>query len=279
MAEQKRKRLEKNGLVLAYTVAGRTEAPALLLLHAIRNTSRLFDNILPELAKRYRVIAVDLRGHGESVKQGPYTFEQIVEDIRALLDAEEVGQAAIAAASFSAVPAQMFAAAFPERVAHLILLDGGFYSLRELPGFDRASTVDRLAETRFPAIAAAGEYYAVRYGKDGIPSSLPESELERKEDGAYGYRLPREAFDGYFQAYATFDKEALFAALKCPVLLLLADEMTLSGETQQRFFQTAAAEYRQKVPHAICQKIPHAQHLLMLTHPRETVEGIISFVR
>ncbi|CAM5797535.1 MULTISPECIES: alpha/beta fold hydrolase [Brevibacillus] len=278
MAGQQRKQLVKNGLVLAYTVAGRPEAPALLLLHAIRNTSRLFDHILPELAKRCRVIAVDLRGHGESVKEGPYTFEQLAEDIRTLLDTEEVEQAAIVAASFSAVPAQMFAAAFPERVTHLILLDGGFYSLREMPGFDRASTVDRLAETRFPSIAAARESYIARYGKGGIPSSLPESELEQKEDGAYGYRLPREAFDGYFRAYAAFDKEALFASLKCPVLLLLADEMTLSDGEQQRFFQRAAAEYRQKVPRAVCEKIPHAQHLLMLTHPRETVERIISFV-
>jgi hypothetical protein len=61
-------------------------------------------------------------------------------------------------------------------------------------------------------------------------------------------------------------------------LLLLADEMTLSDGEQQRFFQRAAAEYRQKVPRAVCEKIPHAQHLLMLTHPRETVERIISFV-
>jgi pimeloyl-ACP methyl ester carboxylesterase len=156
------KRLERDGFVLEYGVAGPADGPVLLLLHAIRNTRLLFAGIVPRLAEGYRVIAPDLRGHGSSSRQGPYTFERIAEDIRLLLDAEGVEQTAIAAASFSAVPAQLFAARYPARVSRLVLLDGGFYRLGEMPGFDRAAVVDRLARTRFASLTEAEEQFARR---------------------------------------------------------------------------------------------------------------------
>jgi pimeloyl-ACP methyl ester carboxylesterase len=71
------KRLERDGVVLEYGVAGPADGPVLLLLHAIRNTRLLFAGIVPRLAEGYRVIAPVLRGHGNSSRQGPYTFERI----------------------------------------------------------------------------------------------------------------------------------------------------------------------------------------------------------
>jgi pimeloyl-ACP methyl ester carboxylesterase len=272
------KRLERDGFVLEYGVAGPADGPVLLLLHAIRNTRLLFAGIVPRLAEGYRVIAPDLRGHGSSSRQGPYTFERIAEDIRLHLDAEGVEQTVIAAASFSAVPAQLFAARYPARVSRLVLLDGGFYRLGEMPGFDRAAVVDRLARTRFVSLTEAEEQFARRYGTHAVPAGLAESEPERKEDGRYGYKLPAEAFDAYFREYASFDRAGLFGALACPVLLLLADEEMLPDEAQRRFFREAAAEYARMVPQARCEKIDGSLHLLMVTHPRETAERMVQFL-
>lgn len=273
------KRLEKDGSFLEYGVAGPADAPVLLLLHAIRNTKMLFAGIVPELAQRYRVIAVDLRGHGNSAKDEPYSFEAIVDDLVGLLDAEEADRVTVAAASFSAVPAQMLAVREPRRITGLILMDGGFYRLSDMPGFDLATVVERLVTTRFPSVEEAERQFADRYGEGNLPRGWMEDELEQKEDGGYGYRLSEQAFSAYFHAYETYDKERLFGQLSCPVLLLVADENRLPDDEQRTFYHDALASYREAVKWARIKSIPDSLHLLMVTNPRDTVEEIKDFIQ
>ncbi|MFD2368516.1 alpha/beta fold hydrolase [Brevibacillus sp. GCM10020057] len=267
----------RNGISVEYGLAGRADAPVLLLLHAIRTTKMLFAGIVPELARHYRVIAVDLRGHGGSAGAGEYSFAAIVDDLVGLLDAEGVERATVAAASFAAVPAQLLAVREPWRIARLILMDGGFYRLGEMPGFDLAKTVQRLADTRFASVQEAERQFADRYGGGNLPHGWMAAELERKEDGGCGYRLAKEAFAAYFREYAAFDKEALFSSIPCPVLLLLADERLLPDDEQRAFIRDAAAFYRHSVARADVRTIPGSLHLLMVTHPEETVKAIRTF--
>ncbi|MFS0557578.1 alpha/beta fold hydrolase [Brevibacillus sp. 179-C9.3 HS] len=270
-------RLQVEGGVLEYGVTGRPTAFVLLLLHGIRNTKLLFAPILPALAERFRVIAVDVRGHGNSVSEGSYSFEQIVKDLIQLLDAEQLERVTILAASFSAVPAQMLAIREPERVTSLILLDGGYYSLGEMPGFNREKVVMRLATTRFSSVEEAERQFAERYGTRVMPEGWMREELLKMADGSYGYRLPKEAFSAYFQEYSIHSQPGLFQQLACPVLLLLADDRSMSKEEQQ-FHREAVTKYQEIVQQAKVKMIPEAQHLLMVTHPDETVNEIHDFL-
>lgn len=270
-------RLQVEGGTLEYGVTGKSDAPALLLLHGIRNTKLLFAPILPALAERYRVIAVDIRGHGNSVSHGSFSFEQIVTDLIQLLDAEQLEQVTVVAASFSAVPAQMLAIREPKRVASLVLLDGGYYSLGEVPGFNTEMVVERLTTTRFSSVEEAERQFAERYGTRVMPEGWMRDELLKREDDHYGYRLPREAFSAYFQEYSIHSQPELYQQLTCPVLLLLADDSLLSKEEQQ-FHRQAVANYLWIVKQAKVKMILEAQHLLMVTHPQETVNEIHDFL-
>ncbi|MED1800360.1 alpha/beta fold hydrolase [Brevibacillus porteri] len=270
-------RLQVEEGTLEYGVTGKSDAPALLLLHGIRNTKLLFAPILPRLAERYRVIAVDIRGHGNSVSDGSFSFERIVTDLIQLLDAEQLEQVTIVAASFSAVPAQMLAIREPKRVASLVLLDGGYYSLGEVPGFNREKVVERLATTRFSSVEEAERQFAERYGTRVMPEGWMRDELLKREDDSYGYRLPREAFSAYFKEYSVHSQPEMFQQLTCPVLLLLADDSLLSKEEQQ-FHHQAVANYQGIVKQAKVKMIQEAQHLLMVTHPQETVNEIQDFL-
>ncbi|WP_400162186.1 alpha/beta fold hydrolase [Brevibacillus sp. TJ4] len=271
-------RWQRGDLVLEYGEAGSSTAPVLLLLHAIRSTKMLYAGIIPELAKQYRVIAVDLRGHGGSIREAPYSFEQIVDDLAAWLEGMQIERLTVVAASFAAVVAQMLAIRFPEKVSGLILLDGGYYRLREVPGFSVEKTADRLAGTSFSSLAEAERQFSERYGEGGLPAGWMAGELVQAEDGQYRYALPREAFVGYFQAYSTFDKDTLFRGISCPVLLLLADEQYTSPQ-QRPFLRQAAAAYPEMVKDACVKGIAGAQHLLMVTHPRETIREIHAFAK
>lgn len=267
------------GFAMEYGLAGPKDAPVLLMLHAIRNTKMLFAGIVPALARHYRVVAVDLRGHGHSAGTSEYSFEAIVDDLIELLEGEELDQVTVVAASFSAVPAQMLAVREPRRVARLILLDGGFYQLGEMPGFGLPAVVDRLTRARFESIEEAERQFADRYGNGHLPEGWMAAELEQKDDGLYGYALSREAFMAYFREYEGFDKEALFREVSCPVLLLLADESLLPDDEQRRFYRDAAHSYERLVTQAKIHVIPNSLHLLMVTHPDETVREILAFTK
>lgn len=272
------KRVKVKGGVMEYGVTGQPDGQVLLLLHAIRNTKQLFAPILPALAEKYRVIAVDIRGHGNSQTYGSFSFEQIVEDLILLLDTEEVKRVTIVAASFSAVPAQMLAIQEPKRITSLIMLDGGYYSLGDVPGFDPETVVERLSTTRFASVEEAERQFANRYGAENMPVGWMEEELAKKEDGSYGYRLPKEAFSAYFADYSVHSQPAMYQKVVCPVLLLLADDSLLSEE-EQHFHREAVAEYQSVVKQVKVIRIPNALHLLMVTHPQETVNEIHPFIQ
>src|SRR5688572_27163305 len=55
-----------DGIELFYREAGPADAPVVVLLHGFPSSSHMYRNLIPELASRYRVIAPDYPGFGES---------------------------------------------------------------------------------------------------------------------------------------------------------------------------------------------------------------------
>jgi pimeloyl-ACP methyl ester carboxylesterase len=81
MSTIKYNRVDVDGFGVAYREAGLVGRPALLLLHGFPTSSHMFRNLTPKLADRYRVIAPDLPGFGQSDlpsrEQFNYTFSNL----------------------------------------------------------------------------------------------------------------------------------------------------------------------------------------------------------
>lgn len=113
----------------AYHEVGRSggagDAPPLLLLHGFSGHRDDFIGVMPFLADGRRVIALDQRGHGDSVS-GPgaagYSFEQLVADLLAFLDALEIERIDLLGHSVGGMVALRFALAHPERVRSLVFV-------------------------------------------------------------------------------------------------------------------------------------------------------------
>src|SRR4249919_2918661 len=82
-----------DGVRLAYTIDDFTDpwanAPTLLLLHAAMGHSKRYYAWVPRLCRHYRVVRMDLRGHGESAvppAEPPLSMERLVKDTAELLD-------------------------------------------------------------------------------------------------------------------------------------------------------------------------------------------------
>ncbi len=86
--------IERNGARTVYEVHGRAGAPALLFGHAQILSRAQFAPQVRAFADRYRVIALDFRGHGQSpVSPAPYVMEALARDAAAVLDAEGIDRA------------------------------------------------------------------------------------------------------------------------------------------------------------------------------------------
>jgi pimeloyl-ACP methyl ester carboxylesterase len=125
-------RVDVNDIELEVQVAepaGRTEAPAVLLLHGWPDSHRLWRHQVPALTDAgFRAVVPDLRGFGasdrpESVEA--YALPHILGDVIGVLDHLGVGRAHVVGHDWGAAVAWTVAAFFPDRVDHLVALSVG----------------------------------------------------------------------------------------------------------------------------------------------------------
>jgi 3-oxoadipate enol-lactonase len=108
---------------VAHTVTGPEDAPVVVLSNSLGASRGMWDPQVPALAERFRVVTYDTRGHGTSpAPAGPYTLDDLVDDVVALLDRLGVARASVAGLSLGGMTALRLAAREPQRVDRLAVL-------------------------------------------------------------------------------------------------------------------------------------------------------------
>ncbi|MGA5037164.1 alpha/beta fold hydrolase [Streptomyces capoamus] len=124
------RRITVNGVELNVATAG--QGPAVLLLHGFPHTWRLWSAVIGPLARRYRVIAPDLRGFGDSERPtGGYDAGTLAADAAGLLETLGAGPAAVVGIDLGTPPAFLLAMRRPGLVRRLVLMES---VLGDLPG-------------------------------------------------------------------------------------------------------------------------------------------------
>ncbi len=118
------KYLELRGDRVAYQEAGSGEA--LLLIHGMAGSSATWNAVIPQLSKKYRVIAPDLLGHGESAKpRGDYSLGAFAVLLRDLLDELGITRATVIGQSLGGGVAMQFAYQHRDYCERLVLISSG----------------------------------------------------------------------------------------------------------------------------------------------------------
>jgi pimeloyl-ACP methyl ester carboxylesterase len=102
-----------DGASIAYAVTG--DGPPIVLLHGITESRGSWDPLIGPLARGHRVVAVDLRGHGEFDRHPPYDVLTMAADVHAVVDAAGAGDPLLVGHSLGGAVVTVYAAAYPAR--------------------------------------------------------------------------------------------------------------------------------------------------------------------
>jgi len=112
------KYLQLEHVTLHYLDYGGPGPQTLVLVHGGGANAHWFDFVGPALARYYRVLAVDLRGHGDSSWAEPpvYTFEAHMQDLRALFRAEQLSAPLLMGHSMGGILLTQYTGTWPQDV-------------------------------------------------------------------------------------------------------------------------------------------------------------------
>jgi 3-oxoadipate enol-lactonase/4-carboxymuconolactone decarboxylase len=206
--------IDVNGLTVHVLQDGPPGAPPLVLLHSLGTNAHVWDPQVAALARSFRVIRPDLRGHGlTGCTQGPYSMALFAADLAGLLDALGVEHAHIGGISIGGLIAQAFAAAYPGRASSMILADTAL----AIP--PAQSWTDRAGLVRAEGIGAIADAVIARWVTPAFLKSPAAAGLR-----AMLLRTPAEGYAAAAEAIAAADFTNSTAALNIPALVIAGDE-------------------------------------------------------
>ncbi len=253
-----------NGITLAFNDQG--TGPPLVFLHAFPLNRSMWAGQETALSTQFRVITIDLRGHGESdAPLWHYSLEQAADDVRGLLDHRSIRQAILVGLSMGGYIALAFYRKHAERVKGLILADTRA----------QADTEDG-KRARFEMAQLAYKQGPSAIANLMIPKLLSPATIQTRPELVQRVRTMIEGTQvsgiaGDLMAMAERpDSIPLLQQIGCPTHIIVGELDVPTPPADARFMAD-------RIPHARLAVIPGAGHLSNLEQPDLFNEAIRSF--
>jgi 3-oxoadipate enol-lactonase len=244
---------------LHHELSGLADAPVLVLGNSLGTTAGIWDGQLPALEQRFRVLRYDHRGHGRSeVPPGPYTIDELGEDLVALLDGLGIGRVSLCGLSLGGMVGMWLASRQPERVERLALIST---SARLGPP---ELWTERAAVARTEGTAALTEMQVSRWFTRSFRERAPEAVAAVL---AMLAATPGEGYAGCCEAIRAMDLRADLPAITAPTLVVVA---TGDPATPPAHAEVIAAG----IGHAKLELVDDAAHIVSVEQP-ERVTGLL----
>src|ERR1700722_9972196 len=244
----RKKAVLPDGETLAYIDTGNPSGPPVVLIHGYTDSARDWVPLLPYLSKRYRLILVDIRGHGKSSKpECCYSRLDFAYDIKLLLDALGVGKADVVGHSLGSIIAQTFAEYWPERTARVVLISSTGGAPPDRP--KRGPPFDFAAEIRKPKEPIdADSPFMIAWWDSPTPVDPDFLRRQRKDAAGIPLRVWLAVLDQALPANTTFaDLQSTLPRLKAPALLIWGSQDPIMEEDVRRSLRDALPHAKVKV--------------------------------
>ena len=242
-------------------VDGPEGAPALVLSNSLGATHEMWDRQLPALTEHFRVVRYDTRGHGSSpVPDGPYTIDDLADDVVALLDRLGLGRVHMAGLSLGGMTALRLAVREPERIDRLAVLCSSAHTGNEQAWRERAETA------RTSGTGSLAETVVGRWLTPGYAATHPELVAWLREMVA---GQPDEGYAACCLAIAGMDQRADLASITAPTLVVSgAEDPALPPEHQEAIAGP--------IPGAELLTLSPAAHLANLEQDRRVTDALVA---
>jgi 3-oxoadipate enol-lactonase len=237
---------------LHYEVSGPAAAPVLVLGGSLGTTVDMWEPLLAQLGDRYRVVRYDHRGHGGSpVIPGPYTVEELGQDVLALLDGLGLDRVFHCGLSLGGMVGMWLAAHAPHRVRRLALLCTAAY----LPPAEGWLT--RATQVRSAGTGSIADLIVARWFTAPFLTANPELVARYR---AMIAGVPAEGYAGCCEAIAKMDLRAALHRITAPTLVI-------SGRADPATPPAFGEEIASLVPGARFTIVDAAAHLSAVEQP------------
>ena len=276
------KTLTATGLRIHYLEWGRADAPPVVCVHGYTSSAQSFNALARHLQDKCRIIAPDVRGHGESAwsPDGAYRYNDQAGDLAAFTDRLELERYTLIGTSMGGIIAMVYAAEHGDRLNGLVLNDIGPDAE---PGTQRITQTVTARPDSFATLDEAMEY---RRGISPITAGrAPEDQrelalgvLKQGADGRWVWkmdpsyitlRVQRIQQDAPVRSAAW----STLARLQCPTLVIWGTDSDVLLEPQARRMATT-------LPHGELVRVPGVGHAPTLMEPaaREAIDRLLAKV-
>jgi len=245
---------------------GPPDGPPLLCLHGITSWGGRFRRLAETRLDALRVVAPDLRGHGNSDREPPWSLGAHIGDIVDTLDALRLDRIDVVGHSFGGRLALELAARHPERVGRIVMLDPAVW----VPPHIALEYAESARED--VSYASIEEAIAERLSQDtGTDEALVREELplhlQQGDDGRWRGRFTRAAI---VTAYSEMAKAPPLARVSAPALLVRGRESEVMPESLRDVVCETMADCRSVT-------VPGG-HIVMWDAFDETADAILGFL-
>lgn len=254
-----------NSIRIHYLDWGGEGKQPFLMLHGIGRIAHNFDHIAPRFQDDYHVLALDMRGHGDSgwSPEGAYLVEDYASDLEAFVEQLDLRDVVLLGNSTGGRVVQVYAGMHPERVAALISEDVG----PERPNSIASALAGRI-EREEQGWSSEAELLASITANGSIPEDLQRTYVQygskRRADGRIVWKRDPNLAKGF----VVTDLWRFVERITAPTIYVLGgDSRIVPPETQQ--------ELRERLPDVEIVTIPGLGHYPSL----EAAEDYVAIVQ
>jgi pimeloyl-ACP methyl ester carboxylesterase len=256
-----------------YRQWGSEDAPPLVLLHGVTGHAGVWDRFAATVSDRFRVLALDQRGHGQSDWAAAYSTDLMASDLDAFARELRLAPFTLVGHSMGGINSYIFAAKYPGSLQRLVIVDFG-PDIASSPGSAVVrSNIQAAATAEFgdPEEAFRAARAANPRPADADIRHRIAGALRQREDGRWVWRFDA---GGYFaggptrRVFAPEEQWDLLKTIGCPTLIVRgAESDALSRESAERMVEV--------IPDCRLIEVEAAGHSVPLDNP----EGFLVAVR
>jgi 3-oxoadipate enol-lactonase len=251
-----------NHIELYYEIHGAGEP--LLLIHGLGSSTRDWEYQLEAFAAHYRVVLVDVRGHGRSAKPpGPYSVPLFAQDIAALLTQLQLESVHLIGISMGGMIGLQMAVTFPQVMRSLTVINATAELIPRSFG-DRVKVWQRLAISRLMGMRRMGEFLAGHLFPEPTQEHIRVQFIDRWAAN------DKVAYIAAMKALVGWSVFANLPQIQCPVLFLAGD-MDYSSVAEK---ETAVAH----IPNAQFALISNSRHASPVDQPEMVNTAVLNFL-